>query len=66
MYFQDAKEEILLRGVLFETVLVDAPLFSVFDKADEASNSSKAGLDRISVVFMKKLSVARRAVAFFR
>ncbi|CAM6119832.1 unnamed protein product [Calypogeia fissa] len=55
-----AKEEVLLRGVLFEILLLDAPLFSL---SDEESNSS---LSAYSVLFMKKLSVARRAVAFFR
>ncbi|CAM6122715.1 unnamed protein product [Calypogeia fissa] len=58
-----AKEEVLLRGVLFEILLLDAPLFSL---SDEESDSSLSALDHYSVLFMKKLSVARRAVAFFR
>lgn len=60
---QDAEEEATLRGVLYESLLVE-PLH-LLNRITTATVSEQA-LGKDSIIFLKRIAVTRQAAAFFK
>jgi hypothetical protein len=61
-----ADEECTLRGILGEMVVTKVPNSEMFNYENGPSPPSKLGAQNECVVFLKRLSIARRTAAYFR
>jgi hypothetical protein len=61
----DAEEEATLRGVLYESLLVEPLPFGMLNRITTATVSEQA-LGKDSIIFLKRIAVTRQAAAFFK
>jgi hypothetical protein len=62
---QDAEEEATLRGVLYESMLVEPLHFGLLNRIPTATVSEQA-LGNDSIIFLKRIALTRHAAAFFK